>query len=147
MTSLQLLPFSCDPQPVLQPRAELQPPESPKLDPALSDGLFQRGFMFCQKIFLEDNAVASSHGNPSLPESLLVKHLAQTVEEQPGETGFPKPSNLLLLGDGWETSVKPKFGLSAGSESKETVRPQKFKPSFIFSSIPPMRNQANKGKT
>lgn len=46
--------------------------------------------MFCWKIFLEeDNAVASSHGNPSVPESRLLKHLAQTVEKQRGEAGFP----------------------------------------------------------
>ena len=103
--------------------------------------------MFCWKIFLEEyNAVASSHGNPSVPESLLLKHLAQTVEKQRGETGFLKSSNLLLLGDEWETSAKPKLGLSAGSGAQETERPQKFKPRFIFSFIPPMRNQANKGK-
>lgn len=103
--------------------------------------------MFCWKIFLEeDNAVASSHGNPSVPESLLLKHLSRTVEKQWGETGFPKSSNLLLLGDEWETLAKPKLGLSAGPEAKETERSQKFKPRFIFGFIPAMRNQANTGK-
>lgn len=103
--------------------------------------------MFCWKIFLEeDNAVASSHGNSSVPKSRLLKHLAQTVEKQCGEAGFPKSSNLLLLGDEWEALAKPKLGLSAGSEAQEAERPQKFKPRFIFSFISPMRNQANTGK-
>lgn len=41
--------------------------------------------MFWGKIFLgEDNAAASSQGNPSVPESLLWKHLAQTGEKEDG---------------------------------------------------------------
>lgn len=68
--------------------------------------------MFCWKIFLEeDNAVASSRGNPSVPESLLWKRLAQTAEERGGESGFPKSSHLLLLGG------------SMGSFSKTKARP------------------------
>jgi len=56
--------------------------------------------MFCWKVFLEeDNAVVSSHGNPSVPTSLLLKHSAPTAEEQHGETGFPKSSALLPSGD------------------------------------------------
>lgn len=59
--------------------------------------------MFCWKIFLaEDNAVASSHGNPSVLKSLLLKHLAQTVEKQRGETSFPKSSTLLPVGKLWQ---------------------------------------------
>lgn len=63
--------------------------------------------MLWGKIFLgDDNAAASSQGNPSVPESLLSKHLAQTGEKEDGGNWFPKSSQLLLLGGEWETPAK-----------------------------------------
>lgn len=59
---------------------ELRPPESPKLDPAASDGLFRRGLVLCWKVFLVwkegDNVVSSPHGSSAVPEPLLFNLLA-----------------------------------------------------------------------
>lgn len=84
-------------------------------------------------MFLEDNAAASSPGNPSVPESSLAERSAQTGRKQRGEIGFPKSGNLLPLREEREASTKPKLGFSAGSEVQETERPQPFKPGFRFS--------------
>lgn len=74
--------------------ATLRPPESPKLDPAASDGLFRRGLVLCWKVFLAwkegDNVVSSPHGSSALPKSLLCN-----LPAAPGSDSWEgEPKNL-----------------------------------------------------
>lgn len=135
---------SSPPAPIPAPRRSAAPAARDRI-PLLPCVISER-FELLLEVFLEDNAAASSPGNPSVPESSLAERSAQIGRKQRGEIGFPKSGNLLPLREERETSTKPKLGFSAGSEVQETERPQPFKPGFRFSFMPSMRNQGKRGK-